>query len=124
MLNPFETETIKLYEPITVGEHFVDTLSFRAPVAKDIIFAGTRYPEATIPFTACMISSLTGEPENVIEKLVPEDWANAVVIADRSYQRFCGHINLFDIKDKPENPTMAGTPPGSLPRTSAESAGN
>jgi hypothetical protein len=123
-MGPFEKETVKLLSPVTVGEHFVDQLIFNPPVVKDLFYAGSQYPEGSIPFTLCLISSLTGEPENVLEKLVPEDWANAVVIANRTYQRFCGHINLFK-QDKKKNPTpgaaaTADIPPKTSSGTSAE----
>jgi hypothetical protein len=114
MLDPFAAETVELYVPVTVGEHRVTKLVFNPPVVKDLLYAGNRYQDGTIPFTACLISSLTGEPENVIRRLVPEDWANAVVVADRSYQRFCGRVNLFkQTEEPPENPTAAATPPPS-----------
>jgi hypothetical protein len=121
-MEPFDSETIELYQPVTMGEHTAARLVFRAPRVKDLLYAGSKYPEGTIPFTLCLISSLTGEPEQIIERLVPEDWANAVVVADRTYQRFCGHINLFEKKkDATENPTMAGTPPGNSSEISAVS---
>ncbi|MDR1239273.1 MAG: phage tail assembly protein [Treponema sp.] len=120
MIDPFASETVELYAPVTVGEHRVTQLLFNPPVVKDLLQAGTRYPEGTIPFTACLISSLTGEPETVIHRLVPEDWANAVLVADRTYQRFCGRINLFKQNgERPENPTTAATPPPSSSGTSA-----
>jgi hypothetical protein len=123
-MDPFGVEQVKLYKPVTAGEHCVESLNFRPPVVKDLFYAGSRYPEGSIPFTLCLISSLTGEPELVIEKLVPEDWANAVVVANRTYQRFCGHINLFKKEVQAENPTTAGTPPPSSLETSAGSAGS
>jgi hypothetical protein len=124
-MGPFDKETVKLLSPVAVGEHFVEHLVFNSPVVKDLFYAGSQYPEGSIPFTVCLISSLTGEPENVIEKLVPEDWANAVIIANRTYQRFCGHINLFNQEDKKKNPTpgaaaTADIPPKTSSGTSAE----
>jgi hypothetical protein len=125
MIDPFATETVELYAPVTVGEHRITKLDFNPPVVKDLFYAGSRYPEGSIPFTLCLISSLTGEPENVIQRLAPEDWANAVVIADRTYQRFCGHSNLFKKEEeKPENPTKAVTPPPSSSQISGASPGN
>jgi hypothetical protein len=125
MIDPFAAETVELYAPVTVGEHRITQLVFNPPVLKDLFYAGSRYPEGSIPFTASLISSLTGEPENVIQRLVPEDWANAVVVADRTYQRFCGHLNLFKQKEEtPENPTKAVTPPPSFSQTSGASPGN
>jgi hypothetical protein len=106
-LDPFATETVALYVPVTAGERTVAELCFRPPVFKDLLAAG-RYPEGSIPFTGALISSLTGEPEIIINQLVPEDYAKAVVLADRSYQRFCGRIDLFRQKDESENPTMPG----------------
>jgi hypothetical protein len=124
MIDPFATETVELYAPVTVGEHRVTRLVFNPPVLKDLFYAGSRYPEGSIPFTACLVASLTGEPENVVQRLVPEDWANAVVVADRSYQRFCGRINLFRQKEESENPTTAGTPPENSSKPSGVSPEN
>jgi hypothetical protein len=125
MIDPFAKETVELYAPVKVGEHAVTQLVFNSPVFKDLFYAGLKYPEGTIPFTAALISSLTGEPENVIQRLVPEDWANAVLVANRTYQRFCGRINLFKQKEEqPENPTTAATPPPSSSPTSGASPEN
>jgi hypothetical protein len=120
MIDPFAIETVILYKPVTVGERTVKELRFKPPVTKDIFYAGSRYQEGSIPFTHALICSLTGESELIIDRLVPEDWANEVVIADRSYQRYCGRINLFKQKDENENPTTADIPPETSTGTSAE----
>jgi phage-related protein len=52
--------------------------------------------------------------------MIPEDWADCMVIVNRTYQRFCGAVNLFDKKqDEDENPTMADIPPETSSTTSA-----
>jgi hypothetical protein len=123
MIDPFATETIKLRVPLTSGERTVTELRFKPPRVKDLLQAGA-YPEGSIAFTHALLSSLTGEPAIVINEMVPEDWADSLVILDRTYQRFTGRINLFDKKEETGNPTMADTPPKNSSPTSAESLEN
>jgi hypothetical protein len=124
VIDPFATETIVLRHPVTAGERTVTELHFKPPKVKDLLQAGA-YPEGSIAFTHALLSSLTGEPAIIINELVPEDWADALVILSRTYQRFTGLLNLFDQKEeKPENPTTAGTPPETFSGTSGGSPGN
>ena len=117
--NPFDAETIELRKPLSAGERTIEKLVFQAPTVKDLLAAG-QYPEASIPFSFALLSSLCGEPTIILQKMIPEDWADCMIIVNRSYQRFCGSINLFDKKQEDgENPTMAGTPPPTSSRTSA-----
>jgi hypothetical protein len=93
------------------------------PKVKDLLQAGA-YPEGSIAFTHALLSSLTGEPAIIINEMVPEDWADALVILSRTYQRFTGLINLFDKKEESGNPTKADIPPGNSSRSSGGSPGN
>ena len=117
--DPFAAETVELRKPLSSGERAVEKLVFQAPTVKDILAAG-QYPEASIPFSFALLCSLCGEPAILLQKMIPEDWADCMVIVNRSYQRFCGTINLLDKKqDESENPTMAGTPRETSSMTSA-----
>ncbi|MDR3173181.1 MAG: phage tail assembly protein [Treponema sp.] len=126
MIDPFATETIILRQPVTAGERTVTELHFRPPKVKDLLRAGA-YPEGSIAFTHEMLSSLTGEPAIIINEMIPEDWADSLMILSRTYQRFTGQINLFDQQKDPkkeasENPTTS--PPGNSSRPSGGSPGN
>jgi hypothetical protein len=124
VIDPFETETIVLRHPVTVGERTVMELRFKPPKVKDLLQAGA-HPEGSIAFTHALLSSLTGEPAIIINELVPEDWADSLVILSRTYQRFTGLVDLFDRRgEKPENPTAAGTPPPNSSPTSGGSPGS
>jgi len=118
-IDPFATEIVTLRVPVTSGERTIKELVFQTPTVKDLLAAG-QYPEASLPFSFALLCSLCGEPAIIIQKMVPEDWADSMIIVNRSYQRFCGTINLFDKKqDSDENPTMAGIPPETSSMTSA-----
>jgi len=119
-IDPFATEIVTLRVPLTAGERTVKELSFHPPTLMDLLAAG-KYQEATIPFYAELLRSLTGESELILRKLVPEDVADCMVVVNRSYQRFCGTINLFDQEEDNEgNPPAADIPSGNSLRTSAE----
>jgi hypothetical protein len=111
MIDPFATEVIKLRVPVTVGERTVKELSFPPPDTGNLLDAG-KYQEASIPFYFELMKSLTGEPELILRKIVPEDLADCMVIINRTYQRYCGIINLFDQKDGAGNPRMTDIPSG------------
>ena len=120
-IDPFAVETISLRVPLSSGERTIDKLVFQPPTVKDLLAAG-QYPEASIAFSFALLSSLCGEPAILLKKMAPEDWADSMVIVDRSYQRFCGRENLFDKKqDESENPQAADIRPKTLSPTSAES---
>jgi hypothetical protein len=123
MIDPFATETIVLRAPVTVGERTVTELRFRPPKVKDLLQAGI-HPEGSIAFTHALLSSLTGEPAIIINEMVPEDWADSLVILSRTYQRFTGLIDLFDKKEESGNPTTAGSTPGNSLKPSGGSPGN
>ena len=106
-IDPFATETIVLRVPVTTGERTIKELSFHPPTVKDLLAAG-KYQEATIAFYFEMLRSLTGESELILQKLIPEDLADCMVIVNRSYQRFCGTINLIDQKAENKDPPEAG----------------
>jgi hypothetical protein len=118
-IDPFATETVELRMPLTSGERTIEKIVFQAPTVKDLLAAG-QYTEASIPFSFALLSSLCGEPAVILQKMIPEDWADCMVIINRSYQRFCGTMNLFAIKQgENENPTMADIPPQTSSKTSA-----
>jgi hypothetical protein len=117
MIDPFANETIILRVPITVGQRTVKQLTVRPPKLKDLIRADG-YPGNSVGYARAFLSSLTGEPEIMLDEIVPEDWADCLVVLSRAAQRFKGEINLFDQKEETGNPTGAGTPPGSLLKTS------
>ncbi|MDR1286761.1 MAG: phage tail assembly protein [Treponema sp.] len=123
MIDPFATETVTLRHPVTVGERTVTELRFKPPKVKDLLQAGA-YPEGSIAFTHALLSSLTGEPAIIINELVPEDWADSLVILSRTYQRFTGAISLFDQKEESGDPTTAGSPPGNSSKLSGALPGN
>jgi hypothetical protein len=123
MIDPFATETVILRHSITVGERTITELRFRPPKVKDLLQAGV-YPEGSIAFTHALLSSLTGEPAIVINEMIPEDWADSLVILSRTYQRFTGLVNLLDKKEESGNPTAAGTPPPNSSQTSGALPGN
>ena len=118
-IDPFATETIKLRVPVTVGERTVTELTFKVPKPKHLLRIDS-YPERSIAAAMALMSALTGESETIIGELFAEDWADCMVITNRSYQRFTGDINLFDKKDGAEDPTKAGTPPKNSEKTSEE----
>ena len=108
-IDPFKDEIVALRVPIKVGERTIRELVFKPPKVKDLLAAG-KYPDGSVPFTLALLCSLTGEPEIIINEMLPEDWADCLVILNRTYQRFTGIIDLFDQKDDAkENPTTAAT---------------
>ena len=119
-IDPFSDEIVELRKPLISGERIVKTLTFKPPTVKDLLAAG-QYTEASIPFTFALLCSLCGEAPIIIQTMAPEDWADCMVIVNRSYQRFCGTINLFDQKENGENPQTADTLSGTSLMTSAES---
>ncbi|MDR1316540.1 MAG: phage tail assembly protein [Spirochaetales bacterium] len=120
MIDPFATETIVLRVPLRAGERTSVQLTVRPPKLKDLIRADA-YPGNSVAYARALLSSLTGEPEIILDEIVPEDWADCLVVLNRAAQRFRGEINLFDQKEEPENPTGAAGPPGTLSKTSEES---
>ncbi|MDR1318188.1 MAG: hypothetical protein LBJ90_01065, partial [Treponema sp.] len=105
------------------GERTVTELLFKPPKVKDLLQAGA-YPEGSIAFTHALLAALSGEPAIIINELVPEDWADALVILSRTYQRFTGLLNLFDQKEESGNPTTAVTQPRNSSMISGGSPGN
>jgi hypothetical protein len=117
--NPFETEIFKFRVPVKAGEYEISELKIRPPVVKDLLRADGHSPDDAA-YVIALMSSLTGQPETVLEQMVPEDYADLRVIASQVYHRFTGYVNLLDGKggeeagDPKENPT----PPPILPKTS------
>ncbi|GMO64697.1 MAG: hypothetical protein Ta2A_12440 [Treponemataceae bacterium] len=114
--DPFKTEVIKLRVPISMGEVTVKEIKIRAPVVKDAL-AMDAYEDGTVSASLALLSSLTGLSEDLLAKMVPEDWADCRVILLQTHMRFIGQIDLFEQSDETENPTTAGTPPATLSET-------
>jgi hypothetical protein len=117
MIDPFAMETITLYVPITMGERTVKQLILRPPKYGDLLRAD-KYPPESHRADIALLSALSGESEELLANLIPEDVAICRVVLLRTYQRFFGGINLFEQREedrgKKENPTGAGTPPATL----------
>jgi hypothetical protein len=110
MTNPFKTETVVLRAPLKLGDHEVVRLMIRPPKFGDLIRTD-KYPHLSHSADRALLSALTGEPEEVLNELVPEDWADCRVVLERAYKRFWGEIDLFEKQGAEENPTKAGAPP-------------
>jgi hypothetical protein len=108
-IDPFTTETIILRVPIKRGDVTVSELNFRPPKIKDALRTD-RYENGTVAAALALMSSLTGQPETLLEELMPEDYADCAVILARTNLRFLGQINLFDQqKEENNDPTKAET---------------
>jgi hypothetical protein len=114
--NPFANETFHLRVPLKSGECEVKELTIRPPLVKDILRTDGHDPES-VGYVIALMSSLTGQPEILLEKMIPEDYADIRIIATQINGRFIGLVNLVDEKKKEredvnENPTP---PPISAP---------
>lgn len=120
--NPFEPETIQLRVPIKKGEVEFKSLTLRPPVLRDILRTDGHDPNS-VGYALALLSSLSGVPESVLEKLVPEDWADIRIVLAQTNMRFMGLVNVIDNKEGQEeaDPTQAAehTPPPNSDPTSA-----
>lgn len=120
--DPFEPIVFKLRVPIRSGEVEYQKLTLKPPLVGDALMTDG-HPEGSVAYALALLSSLSGAPLAVLKKIVPEDWADLVIILSFTNLRFTGGINLLDKKgeDGPEDPTEAaeGTPPPSLGTISA-----
>jgi hypothetical protein len=121
-MDPFAIETIKLRVPLTLGERTVTELHIKPPKVRDIVRTDGNEP-TSVAYARALLSSLTGEPESILNEMVPEDWADCLVILAKTAMRFSGTLNLLDQKEEKKNPTnraeKANTPPGTSEMTSA-----
>ena len=110
-LDPFATETIQLYVPLEMGERRVTKLSLKPPVFGDLLRTD-KHPAGSHAADLALLSALSGEPEEILKKLVPEDTAVCRIALSRAYQRFFSAINLFEEKeDERTDPPGAERPP-------------
>jgi hypothetical protein len=121
--DPFEPEVFKLRVPIRKGEVEYTTLTLKPPLLRDIIRTDGHDPNS-VAYARALLSSLSGVPEAVLDKLVPEDWADLRLILALTNMRFMGQVNLLDKKDEDEteDPTQAAgniPPPSSAPTSAA-----
>jgi hypothetical protein len=122
--DPFKPVVYKLRIPIRRGEVEFSELTLRPPMLRDILRTDGHAP-ASVAYGMALLSSLSGVPEAVLEKIVPEDWADIRLVLALTNMRFTGEANLLDKKEEAESPdpTAAeagnGTPPPSSAPTSA-----
>jgi hypothetical protein len=111
MKEPFEPEVIKLRVPIKAKERTVETLTLQPPKFKDLIRTDA-HPFGSHAADRALLSSLTGEPEILLDELAPEDVADIRVSLSQVYNRFFGLENVLDGQEKEgaENPTTADSP--------------
>lgn len=98
------TDVIVLREPVTMGQRTIDRLEFREPKLRDLITID-QYGDGTVAGNRVFASALTGESENLLDELCPEDWADCRVVIGKALQRFTGLVDTY--AGKKENPTMA-----------------
>jgi len=103
-----EPEVFKLRVPVKRGEVVCTELTLRPPLLRDILRTDGHDPES-VGYARALLSSLSGQPESLLEQLVPEDWADLRLILARTNMRFMGLVNLLDEKKEGEagDPTTA-----------------
>jgi hypothetical protein len=99
-----EVFTYTLKRPVTVGEHTCTELKFRRPKFMDFIAIGAA-PVETAEAIARLVSSITGEPYEVIKILDVEDVAQIRTTAIRALNTFWG------LSDYGTDPTKAAENP-------------
>jgi hypothetical protein len=122
--DPFEPELFTLRVPIRKGEVVFKELTLQPPVLRDILRTDGHASDS-VGYARALLSALSGVPEEVLNNIVPEDWADLRLILARTNMRFMGLVNLLDKKpedeDKSKDPTAAAepTPPPNSDPTSA-----
>ena len=106
-IDPFAIETVKLRVPLVGKELTVAELNFRPPTLKDVM-ATDGCKNGTVEAAIALMESLTGVSAYLLEKLVPEDWADCAVVLARTNMRFMGELNLIDGGNEAD-PTMAAS---------------
>ena len=117
--DPFSPVTYRLRVPLRKGEVEIGELVLQPPVLKDILRTDGRDPES-VAYGIALLSSMSGVPESVLGRIVPEDWADLRLVLSQSNLRFMGPVNLLDKKEGDESgdPTRAAdTPPPSSATT-------
>jgi len=95
--DPFAPEIVRLRRPLRSGDAEVREISLRPPEARDILRTDDR-PEGTFGYAVALLSSLSGLPETLLDRMIPEDWAAAAGSLERTHLRFAGAINAVDGK--------------------------
>jgi len=111
--DPFSPVTYRLRVPLRKGEVEIREIVLQPPVLKDILRTDGHHPES-VAYGIALLSSLSGVPESVLGRIVPEDWADLRIVLAQSNLRYMGAVNLLDRKegDESDDPTRAaGTPP-------------
>jgi hypothetical protein len=103
-------ETIVLKHQVTRGERTVTELTLQTPRVRHLRRTDG-HAANSIGADVALLSALSGEPEELLSQMIPEDVADCRVILTRAYKRFWGEINLFDQQGETGDPTTAGTPP-------------
>ena len=119
--DPFEPWVYKLRVPLKKGEVEVYELTLKPPELGDMVRADGHAPES-LAYARALLSALSGVPEIVLNKIVPEDWADIRLILTMQNARFTGQINLLDKPGEDKDPTKAAdakhTPPPNSGTTS------
>ena len=85
-----------LKTPVTVGERTVEVLKFHRPKVRDFLRTDGHSMDS-IAADQALCSSLTGEPEIIIQAIDIEDWAVIRIELKRVW------FNFFGIKGKDPN---------------------
>ena len=93
--DPFRPETFRLRVPLRKGEVAIEELVLQPPVLKDVLRTDGHHPES-VAYGIALLSSMTGVPESVLGRIVPEDWADLRLVLSQSNLRFMGPVNLLD----------------------------
>ena len=97
-IDPFASETVKLRVPLVGKEVTVTELKFRPPTVNDAM-ATDGCGNGTVAAALALMESMTGVSGYLLQKMVPEDFADCAVILARTNLRFQGQINLFEGRD-------------------------
>ncbi|GHV20797.1 hypothetical protein FACS189494_05250 [Spirochaetia bacterium] len=108
-------KVFKLTHPVTKGELTVTEITLQRPKTKDFIAVGT-LPADCAGADACLISSLSGLPESVINMIDIDDLAKLRFEIARVWESY------FTGKPYIENPTPPPEAQTPEPQTAAESA--
>jgi hypothetical protein len=101
-----------LKHPVTVGEYTCSELRLKRPKTKDFIAVGTN-PLGTVAADAALLSSITGEPEIVIERLDIDDLAKLRYECSRVWAAYFDTTDGYTLN--PTEPEAAGQEPGTKP---------
>ena len=80
---------ITLESPITMGQRTVSELKFQEAVTRHLLAADGKDPDDAA-FVLAMASSMTGEPELLLQQLKPADWVQVRTHVRRAYGEFMG----------------------------------